>query len=97
MRRIYKYTCPLKRGRFLVEIPSSFQLLDMQAQGAELAMWSMVSESETTKTVELHLFYTGHDMIPEDLVYVKTVQQDHTGLVFHVFTGSTDVSMKLLK
>lgn len=100
MKKIVKYSCSLKLGQYQITVPDDFQLLAIDQQFNNLSFWGLIDADTTPETtvnvVDIFIYYTGDRIFP-DLVYIKTIQQEHTGTIFHVFTTSKGENMKLLK
>lgn len=88
--RIFKYTFGhLDRGILVakVEGPPILEILDIQEQGYTLELWAVVDTAWMgAKTdVQLYCAYTGDPPPGEEWSYLKTIQSEVDGLVYHLY------------
>ena len=88
--KIFKYNLgPINRGILgtTIEGPEFVNLVDIQEQGNYLVMWAIVDTvwMGARTTVELYSAYTGDPPPGEGWTYLKTIQSQFDGLVYHLF------------
>ena len=60
------------------------RILDIQMQGLYAVLWAEVSPSEFDDQIVVKSVWTGYQE-PLDMVYISTVQEPETGLVYHYY------------
>ena len=88
--KIFKYNFgPIDRGILsaTIEGPEFVNLVDIQEQGDHLVMWAIVDTvwMGARTTIELYSAYTGDPPPGEGWTYLKTIQSQFDGLVYHLF------------
>ncbi len=86
MKVIYKYELSLKTLNNIIEIPYLAKVLCIKEGKGIPCLYALVDKNET-RTVELHVVGTGHD-IPDNCwgaQYLHTQQYLEGDLVFHLF------------
>ncbi len=83
--KIFKYELPLEENP-VIEMPIGASILDIQYQNHKLMLWAMVSPQDRLIDYNFRIFGTGHDVYcHHQLEYIKTVQDELTGFVWHIF------------
>ena len=88
--RIFKYTFGhIDRGILVAKVNSHpiRDILDIQEQGSTLVMWAVVDTAwmGAQTDVKLYSAYTGDPPPGPDWFYVKTIQSEYDGLVYHLY------------
>ena len=88
--RIYQYTFGSAHHGVLTTTIQSLEpkdILDIQERGDELVMWVVVDVNQIDRdyTVQICLAYTGDPPPGEGWFYVKTIQSEVDGLVYHLY------------
>ena len=87
MTTIWKYTIEKDKRFQIVKMPESAEILDLQYQNDQLAIWAYVGDTDAPVIeVGILMYGTGWE-IKEDLTdatFLKTIQDDN-GLVWHFF------------
>lgn len=83
--RIYKFPLTLTAVQSIA-VPVPFKPLSVQLQNAQICLWAETPGGEPTKTAEVVIVGTGHE-VPDEAIafktFVDTVQQG--GYVWHVY------------
>ena len=92
--RIYKYSFGhIDRGilKCKIEGPKLLDILDIQEQGSGLMLWAEVdiAKKERVCTVEIYSAWTGDPPPGEGWMYVKTIQSQYDGLVYHLYINNS--------
>lgn len=84
MKRIFKYSVPIsKDGKWFIELPLDAIVVSVQVQNGVPVMWVLFNRVEIfTKVHNFEWYATGED-IPQEKVYVGTVQVHDE--VYHLF------------
>ena len=83
---IYKYQIPITDHIIEIELPDNSKCCDIQSQNNSIYMWCMVDINAPLIKRRYKIFGTGHTIENvENLHFLKTVQLENIGLVFHVF------------
>jgi hypothetical protein len=91
MKIIYKYKI-LSGDIFKIKMPRDAQILSVQNQLDNLVLWARVETENYDVLRVLHIFFTGSEALPENIVnmrYTATVQMLN-GLVVHIFDGGEE-------
>ena len=88
--RIYKYTFGhLDHGILVAKVEGHpiLEILDIQEQGYTLELWAVVDTAYMgAKTdVELYCAWTGDPPPDKNWSYLKTIQSEIDGLVYHLY------------
>ena len=88
--KIFKYNFGyIDRGILstTLEGPPFVSMVDVQEQGNKLVMWAVVDTAwmGARTTIELYSAYTGDPPPGEDWAYLKTIQSQFDGLVYHLY------------
>jgi len=86
MKRIYKYTIPVKMY-YTLNIYKGFTVLSIQAQGDCICMWAAVDITAEMVTVDLCILATGQSMDEQYPYYGGTVQTHEGMFVWHIFSN----------
>lgn len=85
MKVVYKY--PLQRHELQdIALPQGAQILTIQQQGlGHTMLWALVDPSQPAgkRRIRIRLAGTGHQCVPNDAVYLATVQEGQ--YVWHFF------------
>lgn len=84
MKVIYKYVLSLDQGGVQeLDLPVDYEILSVQNQNGEIAMWVSLTPGWPVTSVRFHIIGTGHHFDPFGLKYLSTVQ---VGMfVWHVY------------
>ena len=88
--RIFKYTFNhINRGILKSETisPPIRDVLDIQEQGDSLVLWAVVDTAWMgyEHTISIYSAYTGDPPPGPEWMYVKTIQSQFDGLVYHLY------------
>lgn len=88
--KIFKYNFGrIDRGILstTIEGPPFVNMVDVQEQGDQLVMWAIVDTAwmGAQTTIQLYSAYTGDPPPGKDWTYVKTIQSQFNGLVYHLY------------
>ncbi len=89
MNTIWKYKLEVV-DRQLLQIPVGFEILTVQVQNDEIALWVMVDRNAPPDSVLIEILGTGNPIPPTPSSlpyrnYTGTVQTNGDALVWHVF------------
>ncbi len=83
---IFKYQIPISDNVVEIELPEHHQYCDIQEQGESIFLWCMVDIHAPLVKKKFRVFGTGHKIDnAEDYYFIKTVQMNNSGFVWHVF------------
>ena len=91
---IYKYDLgiPYQKGQgyFKLPIPQAQvkKVLDIQMQGSNAVLWAEVEQDYNDSYLDIAVVWTGFEK-PKDFIYVATIQEPNTGLVYHYYIPPT--------
>lgn len=88
--RIYKYSFGyIDRGIITTKIEGSklLNVLDIQEQGYNLVLWAEVdtAQKHDSSTIQIYSAWTGDPPPGEGWSYLKTIQSEVDGLVYHLY------------
>lgn len=87
MKTIYKYKVPVK-DRFFLRLPVGAEILTVQTQYGEVAMWAIVDNNAEKEMREFRVAGTGHDLmkaVNEEFKYIGTFQLYEGKFIGHMF------------
>jgi hypothetical protein len=87
VRAVWKYVLRPEH-RQTVSMPVGAQILHVDEQRSDgfLCLWALVSAAPTRhEPREILVVGTGHEEVPDDVLYIGTVLMENRLLVWHVF------------
>lgn len=85
MLTIWKYKIPIE-DQFVVSMPQGAQILTVQVQYEQPAIWVLVDPKQTEQARSFRMSGTGHPMSDAETTnYIGTFQIRGGDLVFHLF------------
>ena len=91
---IYKYNLGVPylygQGKFnmLIRGAEIKKVLDIQLQGASAVLWAEVELVDYDTELQYEIVWTGFEE-PKDFIYIATIQEPDTGLVYHYYIPPT--------
>lgn len=87
MTTIFKFPLHILAEQ-IIELPKDAQILSVQTQQGQPAIWAIVDPSRPTVPTRIRMYGTGHTVDKDIVRFLGTVQQLDGQLIWHFFLAA---------